>query len=190
MQPTAHQLMLLAVVSGGFALLGALLGTLITGFFSLRAKRVEYVNEYYKTVIQRHIAAYEQLENLIVAFKTSVVAKDNQPYHHPFSGEKARDSVLIQLRSAMSQGLWLSDEAFERTTELNYLLFKMPEKESDAIAFGKEHYRTNAELRETLEKILAADMLEMHKVERFLTRKTNRKLGFRAVQLCPPDTLK
>jgi hypothetical protein len=75
MQPSADQLMMLALVSGGFALLGALLGTLTTGFFSLWAKRNEYVNEYYKTVIQRRIIAYEQLENLIIAFKTSVVVR-------------------------------------------------------------------------------------------------------------------
>jgi hypothetical protein len=90
----------------------------------------------------------------------------------------------------MTQGLWLSDEAFEKLTKLNYLLFKMPETESEAISFGKKHYAAIAELRDTLEKILATDMLEMHKVGRFLTRKKTRKSEFRAVQLYPPDTLK
>ena len=81
MQPSAHQLMLLALVSGGFALLGALVGTLITGFFSLRAKQNEYVNDYYKKVIDRRIAAYEQLENVIVSLRTTFLGEDNKPYH-------------------------------------------------------------------------------------------------------------
>jgi hypothetical protein len=190
MQPTSLQLFQLALISGGFALGGLVLGALIAGVYNLRAKRNEYVNEYYKIVIQRRIAAYEQLENLIIAFKASVVDRDNKPYHVPFSGENDKVAALIQLGSAMSQGLWLSDEAFKKTTELNYILFRLPTVERDVINFGKEHYQAIAELREALERILAADMLDMHKVGRFLRRKKTRKLGFHAVQLYPPDTQK
>jgi hypothetical protein len=40
-----------------------------------------------------------------------------------------------------------------------------------------------AELREALERILAADMMELHKVGRFLERKKNREdPGFEALQ--------
>jgi len=49
---------------------------------------------------------------------------------------------------------------------LNYLLFSMPE--TNAIEFGKQHYQAIAQIRESLEKILAADMMELHKVGRFL----------------------
>jgi hypothetical protein len=182
LQPTPDQLIQLALISGSFALGAALVG----GIYSLRAKRNEYVNDYYKTVIQRRIAAYEQLERLIVDFKTSVVDKDNKLYHLPLSGENPKDNAFRQLFSTMSQGLWLSDEAFAKTTELNYLLCRMPSTESDAINFGKQHYPAIAEIRDALEQILAADMLELHKVGQFLKRKKNRPdLGFRPVQLNP-----
>jgi hypothetical protein len=124
------------------------------------------------------------LESLIVDFKASVVDKDNKPYHLPFLGENHKENVFKRLFSAMSQGLWLSDEAFRKTTELNYLLFSMPDADDDAINFGKQHYPAIAEIRDALERILAADMLELHKVGRFLKRKKDRQdPGFRPVQL-------
>ncbi len=69
----------LALISGGFALAGVLLGAVIAGLYNLRAKRAEYVNEYYKTVIGRRIAAYEQLEELIVSFNLGDHLKTGQP---------------------------------------------------------------------------------------------------------------
>ncbi len=47
MQPNYTQLLQLALVPGVFALSGALIGALISGYFNLHAKRKEYVNDYY-----------------------------------------------------------------------------------------------------------------------------------------------
>lgn len=184
MQPPPYQLIQLALISGGLALSGVLLAALIAGLYNLRAKRNEYINDYYKTVIQRRIAAYEQLESLIINFRMTVVDKDNKPYHLPFLGENHREDVFKGLFATMSQGLWLSDEAFEKTSELNYLLFCMPGAEGDAVNFGKQHYQAVAQIRDALERILAADMLCMHEVGPFLKRKKNRQdPGFQPVQL-------
>ena len=177
----------IALLSSACALAGVLLAALIGGLYTLRAKQNEYINDYYKTVIQRRIAAYEQLENLIREFKVAVVDKDNQPYHFAFSRDNPKVSALTQLYALMTQGLWLSEEAFVQTRELNYLLFRMPDVGTEAIAFGKDHYQDIARRREALEIILAADMLELHKVARFLAAKKKSKAGFQAVQLYPPE---
>jgi hypothetical protein len=181
MHPSALQLALLSSV---FTFGAVTLAALVAGLYNLRAKRNEYVNDYYKTVIQRRIEAYEQLEGLIILFKTTIVGEDAKPYHLPFSGEHHTEDVFKRLFSGMSQGLWLSEEAFEKTAELNRLLFRVPEAQAAAISFGKQHYQAVATVRDDLERILAADMLELHKVGRFLKRKKNRKdPGFRPVQL-------
>jgi hypothetical protein len=183
--------MQIALISGAFALLGALFGTLLTGVFNLRAKRNEYVNDYYKTVIQRRIAAYEQLESLIIAFKTAVVDQaDMKAFHQPFSGDSHRDDIFTLIGSTLSQGLWLSDKAVQKTIDLNYLLFRMPDAPGSLITFGKAHYSEIAELRAGLERILAADMLKMHEVRHFLSQKAKQHLGFHDVQLYPPDAPK
>jgi hypothetical protein len=174
----------LALLSSAFTCGGVLLAALVAGLYNLRAKRNEYINDYYKTVIQRRIAAYEQLEGLIIAFKTSVVDENAKPYHLPFSGENPKQDVFKRVFLVMSQGLWLSEEAFRKTTELNYLLFRMPDTEGDAINFGKQHYQTIATARDAFERTLAADMLELHKVGHFLRQKKKRQdPGFQPVRL-------
>jgi hypothetical protein len=165
----------LALLSSTFTFVGVLLAALVAGLYNLRAKRNEYVNDYYKEVIQRRIAAYEELEKLVVPFKMAVLDKDNKPYHLPFAGEGAKNNIFGRFLSAMSHGLWISDEAFASASKLNHLLFSMPETESDAIGFGKQHYKTITEIRHALERIMAADMLELHKVEQFLKRKKSRQ---------------
>jgi hypothetical protein len=177
MQPSAHQVMLLALIPGGFALLGALLGTLISGVFGLRAKRNEYVNDYYKKVLDRRIAAYEQLESLIVSLRTTCLGEDNKPYHLLFS--QAEGNGLLpayrMLHGIASQALWLSHEAFDKGRELNTLLWGFKGSGgSNLIEFGQKNYEAIATLRENLERIVAADMLGLHDVRRFLRKKKTR----------------
>ena len=175
----------IAFISSGLTLSGVLLAAVIAGVYNLRAKQNEYVNDYYKTVIQRRIDAYEHLERLIIDLRTSVLDKDNKPYHRLFSIGNASESAFKRLFSVMSQAMWLSDEAFTKTRDLNYLLFGLGTgSEGDPVEFAKQNYRAIAELREALEKILAADMLELHKVRRFLKQKKRKKTSaFLPVQI-------
>lgn len=120
---------------------------------------------------------------MLFGIKVSLADKDKRPYHFPFSVEKPKENTFRRLFSVMSQGIWLNDEAFSKLRELNYLLLQMPGGEGEAINFGKQHYREIAETRDALEGILAADMLDLHKVGQFLKRKKDRKdPGFQPVQ--------
>jgi hypothetical protein len=167
----------LALLSSAFTLGGAFFTALIAGIYGLRAKRNEYVHDYYKRVIDRRIVAYEQLETLIVSLKTAVLEEDGKPYHVLFSDDWK--DAYSHILAVMSQALWLSDEAFEKTRELNYLVFRLRPDPSEVIAFGKQNYAAIARLREDLQTILAADMLNLPNVKRFLTkkkRKSNRSI--------------
>jgi len=170
MQPTPYQLIQIALISGGFALGGAMLGALLSGFYNLRAKRNEYVNDYYKKVIDRRLAAYERLEDLILSLKTVVLDEDAKPYHVLFSHDwqDAYDHIY-NLPS-----LWLSNDALEKTQALNYLMFRVRPTPNEAIEFGKQNYHEISKLRSDLEKILAIDMLDFHNVTGFLKKKQHK----------------
>jgi hypothetical protein len=161
------------------------LSALVAGLYGLRAKRNDYVNDYYKTIIKRRVAAYERLENTIVSLKTSVADPvDNRLYHSPFSSENEEDwnRNVVSLTSVMSEGLWLSDEAFDELKDLNLPLFHST-KPASVIEFGKNNYERIAKLRANLERTLARDMLRLHEVKRFLKSKDKRDPGFRQVKL-------
>lgn len=165
------------------SVVSAIIGALIAGSYHLRSKRNEYVNEYFKTVIQRRLAAYEQLERLIISLKTAVIDTDNKPYHLLFSDDEDLLAAYKLLSDAMQHSLWLSDAAFEKVRDLNYKVFRLSRSESGAIQFGKENYKEIAKLREELEKVLAIDMLSLHNVENFLKYKKKKQSGFHEVRL-------
>jgi len=166
-------------------LAGILFGALITGLYTLRSKRNEYVNDYYKMVIQRRMTAYENLEALIAYLRIAVVDKDNLPYHRAFAAENPWENVFRRLLDVMSEGLWLSNEAFATVRELNHLFFRMSVSEGNAVELAKRNHQTIANAREAIEKALAADMLELHEVKRFLRRKKTDTSGFVATALYP-----
>ncbi|HET6841457.1 MAG TPA: hypothetical protein VFK06_07185 [Candidatus Angelobacter sp.] len=162
-----------------------LVSTIVTGFFGLRAKRNEYVNDYYKEVIKRRIAAYEQLEQLIIWLKTAIPDKDGQVYHLLFAPDKEQglNRIFVEvLFRIMSQGLWLSNEAFLKVKEFNVLVYPLQDA-ANMTEFGKKHYRQIAIIRDDLEKILARDMLKLYKVTRFLKSKDKPSQGFVRVNI-------
>lgn len=153
------------------SVVAALLGGLIAGFVTLRVARNQYVNDYYKTVVQRRLAAYEQLEYLITMLKTSVADdSDNKVYHLLFAGGDNLKAFEILFRVS-SQAMWLSDEVVDETVNLNRLLFSCPSNQTDVFAFAKEHYKTIAETRTRLERLHSRDFLTLHEVAKFLKSK-------------------
>lgn len=170
----------LAVLSS--SVITAVVAAIIAGIYSLRTKRNEYVNDYCKTVLQRRIAAYETLERLIINLKTSVLDTDRRPYHLIFSDDNDSQSAHDLMFNVLIQTLWVTNEAFEKTQELNHLLFSLPQG-AGVIEFGKANYQRIATIRADLEAILAKDMLDLYDVKHFLKTKTQRVHEFVPVVL-------
>jgi hypothetical protein len=153
------------------SVIAALLGGVIAGFVTLRVAKNQYVNDYYKTVVQRRLAAYEQLEHLITMLKTSVADdNDNKVYHLLFADGDNSKAFEVLFRVS-SQSMWLSDEVVDETVNLNRLLFSFPGDQPGIYAFAKEHYKTIAETRTRLERLHSRDFLTLHEVARFLKSK-------------------
>jgi len=163
----------LAILSS--SLISGVLGAVIAGTFALRMKRHEYANEYYKSVLSRRMTAYAQVERLITMIKTAVVDDDGRLYHFLFSQEEKE--VYVLLFGVMADALWLSDDLFDKTRELNVLLYEYNPREDPPVSFGKAHYKRIAKLRTEIERLHIRDMLTLHEVPRFLkSKKTERQL--------------
>jgi hypothetical protein len=160
----------------------AVVSGVIGGIYALRSKQREYVNEYYKIILTRRIAAYEQLERLVLMLKIAVLDEDKKPYHLLFSRDDDWQTAYDLLGNVMTQALWLSDDAFRKTQELNYLMFRF-KPGGGVIEFGKANYRKIADLRVDLERIVATDLLALHDVDRFLRQKKNVKSEFNEVRV-------
>lgn len=155
----------------GSSLLAAIAGGIIAGFFTLRVAHDKYVNDYYRTVVQRRLGAYEQLENLITTLKTSVADdKDNRVYHLLFSSGDNTEAHKA-LFFILSQSMWLSDDVVNEAIALNRLLFNSHDESGDPYRFAKDHYKEIADTRTRLERLHARDFMTLHDVKTFLKSK-------------------
>jgi hypothetical protein len=159
----------LAILSS--SLISGIIGALIAGWFTLRSKRTEYANTYYKLVLERRLAAYEQIERLIIAIKISVADDDQRLYHIIFSNEDDYAAEYKLLFAVMENAMWLSDDIFDVTREVNLLLFTHDARAGNLIEFGKNNYVAIGELRMELERLHARDLLTLHNVPKFLKSK-------------------
>ena len=150
----------------------SVIGALLAGWFSLRTKQNEYANAYYKLVLERRLLAYEQVEGLIMQIKVTVVDNDDKrPYHILFSKDDDHGAVYELLFAVMSSALWVSDDLFDLTRELNVLIYSGTNLGEGLIGFGKQNYKTIAELRTKMEIAHMRDMLTLHEVPKFLRSK-------------------
>lgn len=153
------------------SVIAAVLGGLLSGFITLRVARNQYLNDYYKTVLNRRLTAYEHLEHLITMLKTSVADdNDRRVYHLLFSSGDSLE-MFKTLFLVSSQSMWLSNDVVEETISLNRLLYSFPSDVSGILESAKKNYKTIAETRTRLERLHARDFLALHDVNRFLKSK-------------------
>jgi hypothetical protein len=148
------------------ALISGVVSALIGGWFSLRSKRNEYENAYYKLVLERRLAAYEVVEDLIISIKTAVTDSDRRPYHFLLSNDADEANVYKKIYATNMVSLWLTDKLFDLTRDLNLMVYGK-KKDQSFIEFGKRNYKAIAELRTRIERAHAADMLTLHNVTSF-----------------------
>ena len=153
------------------SLISAGISALVAGAFALKGKQREYENAYYKMVLDRRIAAYEEIDRLVTFIKTSVIHEDGRTFHLLFSDEETNTTCLRAVYSVINMSLWLSDDIFRKTQELNRIMFRTPHDEEQMLEFGKQNYKKIAELRTEIEKQRAKDLMDLHKIRKFLKKK-------------------
>lgn len=107
------------------------IAVIITGFISIRQKRTDYYREYYKTVIQKRIKAYELVDELMQNFKKSVASYTDLKYNKcylfflPSPGANTHNGMLEvhqQIEKVMVQNTWLSHKVSSSVSDINHLL--------------------------------------------------------------------
>jgi hypothetical protein len=141
------------------------------GWFSLRSKNKEYEQHYFRNILERRMAAYEEVGRLIANIKVAVIDVDQRPYHLMFSCDEDQANVYQALLGTMSNTLWLTDDLFDLTRQLNIMVFSGTSNGDGLIEFGKKHYQQIAELRTQLERLHYRDMMNLHDIQLFLKHK-------------------
>jgi hypothetical protein len=154
------------------SVLSGAIGALVAGWFGLRSRRNEYENAYFKMVLDKRIASYTEVENLISGASNVSVDDKNRTYHAMFQPrEHGLPEFYELLHKAMSGKFWLSDDLYAAMRKLNLIAYPAGDNQEALLAIAKDKYKDIAELRTTIERLHSRDMLTLHHVPEFLRSK-------------------
>jgi hypothetical protein len=146
----------------------SVIATILSSLISLRLKKLDFKNEYFKIVIKKRLEAYEELEYIIAALKTSALdANDQKAYHVCFFSPDNFNNFSARLALVNAHNLWLNAEANEKLSQLNLIFNQLKFEfnisiESELILSGKKYYSKIAELRTQIENVTRRDILTLY----------------------------
>lgn len=170
-----------------FELMISILGNIIVAFIAFWAgsssQRRSYRDEYYKTVIQKRIEAYQFVEKQLGVMRMTVLDEcDNKQYHAFFdnSGDKIFN-YRHNLYQAIARCTWLSSEMMEALASLDDFFFEIDgkiEDDRDAnIEIGKQYFSKLKSVQIRIGEILITDMEKLYEVKSFLKSKRESYQG-------------
>ncbi|WP_339700911.1 hypothetical protein [uncultured Marixanthomonas sp.] len=162
--------------------IAGIVSAIISYLTSIRLKKMDFRNEYYKEILKKRLNAYEFIENQIAVMKSVVLDDDGKPFHLIFGqGESKFYEFQQNLMLAISYGLWIDNETHETLDEINNLFFNLNNhvnKKNDSVIeeIGKKYYNRVSELRMKLEKNAKKGLYDLHDIKKvFKSKKRNKK---------------
>ena len=163
------------------ASVAAVVSAIASFIINVIMQKRKYKNDYYKTIINKRLDAYQHIETQIQVLKWSVADNDDTKlYCMMFSGDSewCLDSQK-HIKLALSKSLWLSQNMIDALNQLQKHFFEIENEITDVpennIEVGKKWYSILGEDRNNIEDCLKNDMLSFHDVESFLETKADRK---------------
>ena len=163
-------------------LVASIVSIIVTYLITLRLKKIDFRNEYYKVVLTKRLKAYEFIEAQIAVLKSTVVEEDGKPYHVIFSyGEDKCIEFQQNSLIAISYGLWIDDATMKELENMNELFFSIDNQinsktKAEIIEIGKKYYREISDSRFKLENSVKKGLYDLPNVKKiFKTKRTNTK---------------
>jgi len=181
----------LVVNSNSFStLIAGCVSALVSYFISVRLKKLDFRNDYYKEILKKRLASYEYIEMQLAVLKSVVLDEDDgKAYHVMFSyGENQFFDYQKNLLMSISMSMWIDEETNENLEKLNDLFYNLNLKVSDKsteemIEIGKKYYNLISDLRFKLENSTKKGLYNLHDIDKaFKIKKENKKRDIRELK--------
>lgn len=165
------------------SILGNIIVALIAYWAGASTQRRSYRDEYYKTVIQKRIEAYQFVEKQLGVMRMTVFDEYDKKQYHAFfdnSGDKFFN-FRHNLYQAIARCTWLSHEMLEELASLDEIFFEIDgkiENDRDAnIEIGKQYFSKLKAVQIRIGEILITDTEKLYEVKLFLKSKRESYQG-------------
>ena len=162
------------------SLLSAIITGFITYFVNKKILNQTYKNEYYKSILEKRLNAYQYIETQIAVLKFTILDIDGKPFYQIFQNDYNKYLEYQQnIHLVLSHSIWLSSSMIDNMSALNQLFFTITTEITDDIKYnieiGKKYYYQISTLRENIEKCLLNDFKNLHKLDYFLNKEIKYK---------------
>jgi len=165
----------------------SILGNIIVAFIAFWAgsssQRRSYRDEYFKTVIQKRIEAYQFVEKQLEVMRMTVFDECDKKQYHAFF-DNSGDKIINYRRNlyqAIARCTWLSSEMIKALASLDELFFEIDgkiEDDKDAnIKIGKQYFSKLKAVQIRISEILITDTEKLYEVKSFLKSKRESYQG-------------
>ena len=162
------------------SLIAGTVSALISYFFSIRLKKIEFRNNYFKEIIERRLDAYNEIDVFVSLLKAVIVDDNTGEAYHFILGQTSQKFIEAQknLQQSILKSLWIEEKTSSKLEEINYLFFNIileinNKKDDEVIKVGKKYYKRISDLRFDLENCLREDLFNLHKIDRIFKKKKN-----------------
>lgn len=170
-----------------FELMVSFLGNIIVAFIAFWAgsstQRRNYRDEYYKTVIQKRIEAYQFVEKQLEVMRMTVFDECDKKQYHAFF-DNSGDKIINYRRNlyqAIARCTWLSSKMMKALASLDEFFFEIDgkiEDDKDAnIEIGKQYFSKLKAVQIRISEILITDTEKLYEVKSFLKSKRESYQG-------------
>ncbi len=162
------------------AVIAAIVSAIASFIINLLSQNRGYKQDYYKIIISKRVETYQYIEAQLEVMKFTIVDTTGQGYYMMFSSpyDKYND-YQNNLRLALANSLWLSEQMLDALTRLNQMFLaidaEMNNDIDNNIRVGKKYYQELADIRILVENNLKSDLSKLYKVHTFLKHKTKNK---------------
>lgn len=164
------------------SIIATIVSTIVSYIISIRLKKLDFKNEYYKEILKKRLVAYEHIEIQLSLLKAVVLGDDKLPYHIIFGeGEVKFLEYQTNLFLAINKSLWIDSETAKSLEVLNDLFFNLNNKvfgrtDEEIVEIGKQYYKKLSDLRFELENKTKKGLYNLHDMEKaFKTEEKNKQ---------------
>tara|TARA_B110000902_G_scaffold231865_1_gene274446 strand:- start:8647 stop:9123 length:477 start_codon:yes stop_codon:yes gene_type:complete len=123
-------------------------------FVSIRLKKQDFKNDYYKEIIKRRCDAYNEVDIFVSQIKVVVVDEKNGETYHSILSRTSHKFLesQVNLQQAMLRSFWIDEKKSSKLEDINYLFFNIileiyNKNSTELIMVAKKYYKEISDLR-------------------------------------------
>lgn len=159
------------------SLAGVILSAIVAYFTSINTQKNSYRNEYYKTIIQKRLDAYNFIDTQLMVMRVTMYDNDDGKYYHMFFDNEGTKYFEYQnnLTQATIRSIWISADMLDAIIALSRIFYEISDKitddKDDNIKVGKAYYDRLRNAQIKVSKALVTDIADLYDVDSFIKRK-------------------